>query len=124
MYVINLFILPHIDPTGSMAAADWKVLEKMKWRSERRISIWLQRPNQRLTECVQMRGEVVLLQEGLGRCRNQRYAIIIEFNIFYYQLVFAEVTIVVPNSPRPGEASGGSDCGCTPSTPAFEPAGA
>lgn len=60
-----------------------------------------------------------------GRPRAvQKSKVCYEFNIFYYQQVFAEVTIVVPDSPRPGEASGGSDCGCTPSTPAFEPAGA
>lgn len=74
------------------------------------------RAKTRPTECVQIRGEDVLLRKGLGRCRKQRYALIVEFNI----LAWAEAAIAVPNSPKPiaSEASGGSDYGHAPSSPA------
>lgn len=31
------------------------------------------------------RRRVLLLQKGLGRCRKQRYGLILEINIFYQQ---------------------------------------
>ena len=55
------------------------------------------------------------MEEGggvaLGRCRKQRYALILGLNIFNYQQWFLGVTIVVPDNPKPDEASGGLDDG-------------
>ena len=47
------------------------------------IKQWLQGPKQRPRGHTQMGGEEVPLQKVLGWCRKQRYALILEFNIFY-----------------------------------------
>ena len=58
--------------------ADWKLSEKWRWRSERRMKLWLQGPKQRLAECVQRRGEEVLLQKDPGQHRKRR-SILVKF---------------------------------------------
>ena len=57
-------------------------------------------------------------------CRKQMYALKLEFNIFYCQQRLLRVTIVVPESSKPSEASGSSDHRHTPSTPASGASGA
>ena len=56
----------------------------MGWKRGK-IKLWLQVPKKKPIECIQIRGEDVQLRKGPGRCGKQRYALIVEFNVFYYK---------------------------------------